>query len=201
MKKLKNKFSLSELMLVSSGKPCKNRTQGGGHAVVYLPEEEVEPIVLDILELSDPLASTSTVSLVNARVGQGKFRKNVIDSWGNDEVCALTGITTKPLLVASHIKPWSQCQSDAERLDGANRILLAAHIDKLFDSYLITFKKKDSGFFLVSSFRLENSTLKELNLYEGMELLSGYLSIEIERRVSNFLEYHNEIFDKLNIVD
>ncbi|MFL7031735.1 hypothetical protein [Vibrio cyclitrophicus] len=106
MKKLKNKFSLSELMLVSSGKPCKNRTQGGGHAVVYLPEEEVESIVLDIFELSDPLASTSTVSLVNARVGQGKFRKNVIDSWGNDEVCALTGITTKPLLVASHIKPF-----------------------------------------------------------------------------------------------
>jgi putative restriction endonuclease len=41
------------------------------------------------------------------------------------------GLTTRALLRASHIKPWSQ-STDSERLDPANGILLAAHIDALF---------------------------------------------------------------------
>ncbi|CAH7164126.1 putative restiction endonuclease [Vibrio crassostreae] len=60
-------------------------------------------------------------------------------------------------------------------MDGANGILLAAHVDKLFDAYLITFKKRGSDYLLVAAKRLEKETLRELNLEKGMTLRSGYL--------------------------
>ncbi len=100
MVKLDTKFSITELVLKSSGQPCKERSQGGGHAVVYLPEEVLLPSIADIINLSSGVASTSTVTLLNARVGQGKFKQNVIDIWGNNETCALTGIGTRALLIA-----------------------------------------------------------------------------------------------------
>jgi predicted restriction endonuclease len=43
-----------------------------------------------------------------------------------------------PLLRASHIKPWADCASDAERLDVFNGLLLAPHLDAAFDGGLIS---------------------------------------------------------------
>ena len=40
---------------------------------------------------------------------------------------------------SSHIKPWRSCDN-AERLSGANSLLLSPHIDKLFDRYWISFE-------------------------------------------------------------
>ena len=39
---------------------------------------------------------------------------------------------------SSHIKPW-RSSDNAERLSGANGLLLSPHIDKLFDRYWISF--------------------------------------------------------------
>ena len=46
---------------------------------------------------------TEKSALINARVGQGKYRSDLIDYWGS---CALTGFHNVRFLVASHIKPW-----------------------------------------------------------------------------------------------
>lgn len=46
--------------------------------------------------------------------------------------CALTGISTREFLVASHIVPWSQ--DEEIRLDPANGICLSTLVDKAFDS-------------------------------------------------------------------
>lgn len=43
--------------------------------------------------------------------------------------------------MASHIKPWRDCDNH-ERLSGANGLLLSPHVDKLFDRHWISF---DSG--------------------------------------------------------
>ncbi|WP_370093120.1 HNH endonuclease [Bradyrhizobium ottawaense] len=53
--------------------------------------------------------------------------------------CPLTGITDQALLRASHIIPWSECESDAERLDVHNGLLLSALWDAAFDRALVTF--------------------------------------------------------------
>lgn len=84
--------------------------------------------------------------LIVARRGQGIFKDNVRL---NEYRCRITGVTNTSYLIASHIKPWKD-SSDEEKLDGCNGLLLAPHIDMLFDKGLISFS--DSGGLLVSEF-------------------------------------------------
>lgn len=54
--------------------------------------------------------------------------------------CPVTGTTFAPLLRTSRIKPWAACEDGNERLDPFNGIILAAHIDILFDQGWISFE-------------------------------------------------------------
>ena len=81
--------------------------------------------------------ATEAERLVVQRVGQDVFRAALLDFW-NTRCCPLTGIAHPRLLRASHMKPWADCESDAERLDVHNGLLLAAHLDAAFDAGLIT---------------------------------------------------------------
>lgn len=75
--------------------------------------------------------------LRTARIGQGKFKHNVLL---RESKCRITGISDPLHLRASHIKPW--CKSnDSEKLDGNNGLMLAPHIDHLFDRGWITFQE------------------------------------------------------------
>jgi putative restriction endonuclease len=56
---------------------------------------------------------TKKEALINARVGQGKFRSQVLLLWKNK--CCVTGSTTIDAIRASHIKPWRD-STDEERL-------------------------------------------------------------------------------------
>ena len=73
--------------------------------------------------------------LVRARRGQGVFRANVLL---REDACRVTRVSEPRHLKASHIKPWRDA-TDAQRLDGANGLLLSPHIDHLFDEGYITF--------------------------------------------------------------
>lgn len=81
-------------------------------------------------------SATEAERLVIQRVGQGLFRTGLLDYWQGR--CALTGLQVPELLRASHIKPWADCGSDAERLDVYNGLLLAPHLDAAFDRGFIT---------------------------------------------------------------
>lgn len=81
------------------------------------------------------LPTTEREQLVKARVGQGLFRSRVeLQEAG----CRITGVSDKRFLRASHIKPWSK-SDNREKLDGSNGLLLAPHIDHLFDKGFISF--------------------------------------------------------------
>ena len=71
------------------------------------------------------------------RVGQDIFRNRLMTYWQGR--CPLTGITDPALLRASHIIAWKDCDSDAERLDVHNGLLLSALWDAAFDRGLVTF--------------------------------------------------------------
>ncbi|MGU9982225.1 HNH endonuclease [Phreatobacter sp. HK31-P] len=88
---------------------------------------------------------TETEATRAARLGQSKFRAALIERWQGK--CPLTGIAMADLLRASHIKPWS-VSDNRERLDPDNGLLLAVHIDVLFDKGLISFS--DAGRLIVS---------------------------------------------------
>lgn len=92
-------------------------------------------------------ATTEAERLTVQRVGQDLFRQALIDYWQGR--CAVTGLDIVPLLRASHIKPWADCATDAERLDVFNGLLLAPHLDALFDGGWIGFD--DAGRVIVCS--------------------------------------------------
>lgn len=80
--------------------------------------------------------TTEVERLAVQRVGQDIFRHGLLEYW--DGRCAVTGLRVPELLRASHIKPWSDCDTDTERLDIFNGLLLAAHLDAAFDAGFIT---------------------------------------------------------------
>ena len=81
--------------------------------------------------------TTEAERSVIQRVGQNLFRAALLDYWQGR--CCVTGLALAPLLRASHIKPWAACASDDERLDVFNGLLLAPHLDALFDGGWISF--------------------------------------------------------------
>ncbi|WP_189347237.1 HNH endonuclease signature motif containing protein [Mesorhizobium sp. M4A.F.Ca.ET.090.04.2.1] len=78
---------------------------------------------------------TTRQAIIQARVGQGQFRKDLLDLWGSK--CCATGLDIPDLLVASHIHPWSAA-SDVEKLDKFNGLLLSPAFDAAFDKGLIS---------------------------------------------------------------
>lgn len=90
--------------------------------------------------------STEAERLVVQRVGQDLFRAGLIEYW--EGRCPVTGLSVVELLRASHIRPWADCEADAERLDVFNGLLLAPQLDAAFDRGLITVA--DEGTVVVS---------------------------------------------------
>jgi len=80
--------------------------------------------------------TTEAERLVVQRVGQDLFRAALLDYWQGR--CCVTGLDVPELLRASHIRPWASCNTDEQRLDVFNGLLLAPHLDALFDAGLMT---------------------------------------------------------------
>ncbi|PIF89756.1 HNH endonuclease [Acidovorax sp. 62] len=133
--------------------------------------------------LQDPgLDATTKQQVVLARNGQGLFRSRV---FGLEQSCRLTHVRTPALLIASHIKPWRSCSTAAERLDGANGLLLAPHVDRLFDKGFISFT--EAGQVLVSP-RLDPNDLTRLGLAEACATGCAPFS----ERHAPYLQFHRE---------
>jgi len=98
-----------------------------------LPDELLHVFEAETVNLP---RSTEAERLVIQRVGQDVFRRGLLEYW--DGRCAITGLAVPDLLRASHIKPWTDCERDAERLDVWNGLLLGPHLDAAFDAGFIT---------------------------------------------------------------
>lgn len=130
------------------------------------------------------IGSTVKSQLVNARRGQGVFKANVRLY---ESRCRVTGVDDLSHLRASHIKPWSM-SDDTEKLSGSNGLLLAPHIDHLFDKGYISFA--DEGQLIVSD-QLAPSVLAAWGMRAGVDC--GEFNIDQKR----FLAFHrNHIFRK-----
>ena len=142
--------------------------------------EEIERDVKAILDDKE-ISETEKATYVNARIGQGKYRSDLIEYWGR---CALTGFRNVRFLVASHIKPW--CASEhKERLDPYNGLLLLPNVDKAFDLGYISFG--DEGRILISE-QLEETT--KLGISRNMR-------VKLEDRHRYYMEFHRDVvFEK-----
>jgi hypothetical protein len=119
---------LGNLLIGLSGNPEISLPMADLSQLTYNQDEQ------DLLAETS-LQETAKASLIMARRGQGIFRNRVKLI---EQKCRVTGVTSEKLLTASHIKPW-KVSDNQERLEGNNGLFLSPHVDKLFDSGLITF--------------------------------------------------------------
>ncbi|MBZ9940153.1 hypothetical protein LB533_03440 [Mesorhizobium sp. BR1-1-13] len=118
-------------------------------------------------------AATTRKAIIQARVGQGQFRKSLLDMWGGK--CCATGLDIADLLVASHIHAWAAA-SDVEKLDKFNGLLLSPAFDAAFDKGLISLA--DDGTWLnaasLSAAQLEQAGLANLDRYRVLGLTPNH---------------------------
>lgn len=147
------------------------------------PDRLVEEFVAATQSLPE---STEVERLVKQRVGQDIFRNALIDFWQGR--CVVTGLAVVSLLRASHIKPWADCEDNQERLDVFNGLLLAPHLDALFDGGWIAFDE-DGG--LVISPLLDNAAAQIFGVSSEMKITH----LAAEHRP--YLDYHQQhVFKK-----
>lgn len=90
-------------------------------------------------------ASPAFLSSMPRSTGQDIFRDALMTYWNRR--CPLTGITEPELPRASHIVPWADCETDAQRLDVHNGLLLSALWDAAFDAGLASFGDDGTALF------------------------------------------------------
>lgn len=129
--------------------------------------------------------TTEAERLVVQRVGQNIFREALLDFWQGH--CCVTGLAVPSLLRASHIKPWAACETDEERLDVFNGLLLAPHLDALFDGGWITFSNSGK---LIFSAEFSNEAKKQLCVLNDFKI-SGLASFHLK-----YLQYHQNFVFK-----
>lgn len=106
---------------------------------VSLPSLPLARFEEEVAQLGD----TEIARITRQRVGQDIFRSALMRYWPAG--CPLTGITDPALLRASHIVPWAECDSDSERLDVHNGLLLSSLWDAAFDAGLVSFADDGSA--------------------------------------------------------
>ncbi len=131
------------------------------------------------------LSATERDAIVKARIGQGLFRKNLIEYWSR---CAVTGCSEISLLRASHIKPWAKA-SPTECLSLYNGLLLSPSLDACFDSGFVSFD--DDGKILIST-NLNTENTQILSIHPDMQLQ------KIEPQHKTYLGYHRKNIYKSN---
>lgn len=130
--------------------------------------------------------ATEAERMVVQRVGQEVFRAGLIDYW--EGRCAITGLSVPALLRASHIKPWSDCDTDGERLDVFNGLLLAPHLDAAFDRGFITVA--DDGTVIVAP-SLDDASRQILGLSASLRVTG------LVKQHLGYLPWHREkVFKK-----
>ena len=141
---------------------------------------------LRIIETSLDIKETQKATLIQARVGQGEYKRKLLNMWSSQ--CAVTGYADERFLIASHIKPW-RLATNIERLDINNGLILTPNLDKAFDRGLITFAPQN-GQIIISRYLPKPEML-------GItpELSLRYLPSGLK----NYLEFHEQsIF--LNVI-
>src|SRR5690242_15745456 len=99
--------------------------------------------------------------------------------------CRITGVTNPVHLIASHCKPWRDCKTNEERLDGDNGLLLTPSIDHLFDRGFIGFKGDGD---LIISPVADKPSLARMGIDVGGMNVSAFT---VGQR--RFLEYHRDM--------
>ena len=131
-------------------------------------------------------SKTERKGLVTSRVGQGWYRREILNRWGNR--CSITNCELSQVLIASHIVPWSE-SNDQEKRHVGNGLLLSPNLDSVFDKHMISFK--DSGKIIISN-SIKPKDLDVLGINNKMVLRKVYDDMK------PFLKRHRSKFYEIN---
>lgn len=144
---------------------------------VVTKQHEIENAIPNYANLNE----TERTAIIKSRVGQGLFRKKLIEKYNG--ACIITGVSTKKLLIASHIKPWAASNND-ERLSEENGLLLTPTYDKLFDYGLITFSNLGN---IIISPQLSPEEISRLKISSDIEY-----DLKVSATMREHLDYHRD---------
>ena len=148
-----------------------------------LAQAEWEQDLAEAIEANPAVPVTEKRQIILARRGQGKFRERVSRI---EHACRITGVNRPEHLIASHCKPWRDCESHDERLDGENGLLLTPTVDHLFDRGFISFE--NDGELLISP-GVHRESLKRMGIPPDERRNVGGFT-EGQRA---YLEFHREM--------
>jgi hypothetical protein len=138
--------------------------------------EEIE-LVSQVTRMAN-LTQTEKNRLLAARIGQGLFRRTLIQDCG---VCPITEVDDSRFLIASHIKPW-RLSNNEERLSVKNGFMFTPTYDKLFDAGFISFSDQKR---ILLSPQISEADRTRLAIVEG----SQYPLLPVSGR-EQYLEFH-----------
>ena len=141
---------------------------------------------IEAIKKDSTISETQKELLTFARIGQGKYRKDLIELW---EKCSVSECNMTDLLIASHIKPWSE-SSNEEKLDPYNGLLLLPNYDKLFDKHLISFD--DDGKIIISP-HIKKGDYKVLGISSKDKLFKVF-----EQNKPYLKTHRKKFYDKIN---
>jgi hypothetical protein len=120
-------------------------SEGKEHDGEVKTDLEAEEERIEKLIKKDPtIDSTEKEMLVKARKGQGRFRDDVISLHRR---CPFTGVDDPRFLRAGHLKPWSKCENNHERIDPLNGLPLTPVADLMLDKGYISFTDDGAAIF------------------------------------------------------
>ncbi|EOB3523571.1 HNH endonuclease [Enterococcus faecalis] len=161
-------------------------------SIELISDTDSNSLYKDYLEEESEIYSTGNKKrTVNSRNGQSLLRNAVLKKYGK---CQLCDINYQELLIASHIIPWNESDSEEiikrfgenTRGDVDNILLLCANHDRLFDRNLISFD--DTGRILISN-KINKEDYELLGINDEMK-------IEMNDRQRRYMELHR---NSLNI--
>ena len=128
-------------------------------------------------------------SIIKERIEQDFFRSAVLTVY--DSSCCVTGLSEPKLLMASHIKPWADCDAKKERLNPENGLCLNCLHGKAFERGLITV---DRNYRIVISRHIKDAEMDDKTRewfmsYENRTIIPPSRSAPTKE----FLEYHNDV--------
>lgn len=151
-------------------------------SVVNEAKQDVQPEPADYRGRNKLIQTT-------ARVGQSFFRAAILSAYNGK--CCITGLSETRLLVASHIIPWRE--DDSNRLNPRNGLLLSMLHDKAFDLGIITINEDMTIHVSRKNMKRDSYFDTSIANYDGKEISLP----EKFQPDEKFLAYHREhIFER-----
>lgn len=148
-------------------------------------KEEIDREFSEIEFDLEDIKGQDRLAITKQRVNHSIFKRRLLKRYSNK--CCLCGVQGEDMLIASHIKPWSEADMD-ERVDVNNGLLLCPNHDWLFDKGYISFD--DDGKIIISE------KLNEIN--QILMNVDRKRSINMSEKTKAYMEYHREILLKNN---